>query len=122
MKQDKILSFSIVLLLLLSGKSWSQSNMNFGVNAATGSKWFLPNGKRGLGASVEYVDMLLKHGTIRVNLGYDWFERRFPGVSETKKQDSIRVLGINGYNISFIPIRIGYQHFLFKDAAFVYAE
>lgn len=46
----------------------------------------------------------------------------FKGIDPRVLQDSLKGLGLNGYDISLVPIRVGYQHFLFKNAAFVFAE
>lgn len=113
----------LLFLFFASDKSWSQATINMGLNIGAGSKGFFPNGKGGLGGSVEYVGMLWKQGGVRVYAGYDWFDQRQPkNIDPQVLSDSMIHYPSLFKDISVLPLRMGYQQFLFKDAAFVYAE
>ncbi len=112
----------VFALLLFSHAAWTQSSISIGPSISSGTKSFPPNGRLGLGGSVEYAGYLFKGGAIRVYTSYDHFAHNFPKLDHRLLQDTIRKMGIYGYAISLIPIRVGYQQYLYKDAAFVYAE
>ncbi len=123
MRLKKLYSRCLVFpLLLFFHAAWTQSSISVGPSISSGTKSFPPNGRIGFGGSVEYTTYLLKNGSLRLYAGYDHFAHNFPKLDPRVLQDSIRVIGIYGYDISLIPIRVGYQQCLYKDAAFVYAE
>jgi hypothetical protein len=109
-------------LLVLSGSGWTQSSLTIGPTVSSGTKSFPLNGRFGYVGSLQYSLTLTKQSSIRLYTGYDRFEHNFPGIDPTVIRDSVPILGINGYDISLMPLRTGYQHYLFKDAVFVYAE
>ena len=113
----KVFITSILFLVACHCGATAQQSLSLGLDAGIGNKLFLPNGKRGLGIDAEYLNRFLKQAGIRASIGYMWFDRRFPGVDEALKQDSIKGLGVNGYHIILVPVRVGYQQFLFKTRA-----
>jgi hypothetical protein len=114
--------YFIFFLLVLSGTAWTQSSFTVGPTVSSGTKLFPLNGRTGLGVSLEYAAPLSKQGSIRLYAGYDRFEHNFKGIDARVLQDSIVKMGINGYDVSFVPLRVGYMHFLLTNAAFVYVE
>ena len=61
--------------------------------------------KPGLGISAEYLARVFPKGGIRVYAGYNHFNK------------------IDNYSdLNILPIRAGYQHFLYSDNLFVYGE
>ena len=112
----------MILLFLFQYNLLAQNSLSIGPEISSRTKSFPVNGGLGFGGSLEYVCHKFKHGGIRSYAGYGWFAHRFPNIDPRVIQDSIAHMGINGYDVSILPIRIGYQHFLYKDAAYVYAE
>jgi hypothetical protein len=101
----------------------AQSFLKIGPSVSAGTKTFPLNGRFGLGFSLEYERSLHRHGNLTVSTGYTWFNQRFPGIRDSRTfQDSVLRLGVNGSDMSFIPIRIGYQRFFYKKAAFALGQ
>jgi hypothetical protein len=112
-----------LLTIILNHESWSQQTISIGMNAGVRGERYDTRGRLGLGGSVEYVNHLTKLGGVRVYVGYDWFKNRLPkNIDEFTLRDSLARFPFAAHDLSFIPLRIGYQQFVFKDAAFVYAE
>jgi hypothetical protein len=103
-------------------KSGAQSSIVLGPQISNGTKSFPTNGKLGLGGSVEYVKQIFKKAGIRFNAGFDGFKQRFPYVDNRTVQDSILVAGFKGYSSGYLPIRIGFEYFIFDGAAFIYSD
>lgn len=123
MKSNKFSPAGLIFFLLLfCHAGWTQSSINIGTAISSGTKSLPPNGRLGLGGSIEYSGHLFKGANIRGYIGYDYFAHNFPKLDTRLLQDTIAVLGIYGYAISLMPIRIGYEQYVFKEAAFVYAE
>ena len=114
--------YFVFFLLVLSSTASTQTSLTVGPTVSSGTKSFPPNGRFGLGGSLEYTVPLSQQASFRLYAGYDRFEHNFTGIDQRVLQDSLYVLGINGYDNSLVPLRVGYQHFILNDAAFVYAE
>ena len=106
-------------LTILSYNSQSQNSLNMGANLSAGNVGFPIDGKRGLGANLEYTRTISPNGVLRSYLGYDWFQYRSTVRNWRIIQDSVDVKGLG---MSLIPIRLGYQHFVIANTGFVYAE
>jgi hypothetical protein len=80
-------------------------------------------GRFGLGGSLEYVNHLTNRGGIRLYAGYDYFKNKLlKNIDEYTLRDTLARFPAAILDVSFIPVRIGYQQHLFKGASFVYAE
>lgn len=118
----KMLLLFFLCISVLIPTSLAQNVLNFGTNISSGSRLFPLNGRLGLGASLEYTHKVFKNGHLRGYLAYDRFAHKVVGRDPRVVQDSILRMGIDGHYISFIPLRVGYQQFVFKDQLFLYAE
>jgi hypothetical protein len=53
-------------------------------------------------------------------VGYDYFKNRYP---KSASEDSLFKLEASGRGTdTLLPVRVGYEHFLYKNAAFLYGE
>lgn len=53
-------------------------------------------------------------------MGYDYFKNRYP---KSASEDSLFKLEASGRGTdTLLPVRVGYEHFLYKNAAFLYGE
>lgn len=112
--------YLILFFILIPYKSRTPNFISIGPAISAGSKSFPINGQLGLGGSIEYVRSISAHGAVRLYAGYDYFKHRFP---ESGSQDSLLNLEAAGYGTNtLLPIRIGYQHFLYKNVSFLYGE
>lgn len=114
-------AYLFFIFILLYHKSFTQNFISIGPAISSGSKAFPTNGQRGFGGSIEYVHELSPHGGgVRIFIGYDYFKHRYP---ESASQDSLIKLESIGFGTNtLLPIRFGYQYFLFKDVSFLYGE
>lgn len=113
----------IFLLCCVQHQLQSQPTFNAGVNTGAGNSGFLQGGKFGLGGSLEYVAMVGKKGGVRLYAGYDWFNQNQPkNIDPQVLRDSMQKYPYLFRDKSALPLRVGYQQFLFGNAAFVYGE
>ncbi|MGI8636277.1 MAG: hypothetical protein ACR2KZ_12830 [Segetibacter sp.] len=112
--------FFIIFLILIQYQASSQNFISIGPTISAGSKSFPINGRLGVGGSLEFVHGITTHGGVRVYLGYDYFKHKYP---KGASHDSLVGLEAMGWGTNtFLPIRVGYQYFLFRDATFFYGE
>lgn len=115
--------FIAILCFQKPAGSFAQSAINFEANVSSGSKYFMENGKRGFGAGISLEKHVFRQGALRGFVGFDWFERRWTAdITGPHRQDSIKVLGLFGYDISFLPVRFGYEQYVLKNTGFLSAE
>ena len=117
--------FVCVLMMgfALCGSAYAQSTLNMGLNVSTGFKGFEPNGKRGTGANMEYIHPLWKNGGVRASVGYEWFDYRRPkNIPYRIWLDSLIQHPTRFQDISFLPVRIGFEQFIFQEYACLFAE
>lgn len=121
MKSFKNFKLYLLLIFILTQNiSWSQNFISIGPAISSGSSSFPINGRLGFGGSIEFVHSISVHGGVRLYAGYDYFKNRFP---KSGSQDSLLRLEAAGYGTNtLLPIRVGYQHFLYKNIAFLYGE
>jgi hypothetical protein len=100
----------------------AQTTITIGPSIAAGTNTFPENGRLGLGFTLQCLRALHPNGSLVTSTSYMWFNQRFPGVDSRTVLDSIPKIGLNGYDISFIPFTVGYKRFVFRQAAFLSAE
>jgi hypothetical protein len=112
----------ILLQLINSPELKGQSALSIGPSIAAGTSTFPEDGRLGLGFTFQYFPALHRAGKLTFSTGYTWFDQRFPVVDYRTLRDSILKMGLNGYDISFIPVTVGYQRFVYRQAVFLSAE
>jgi hypothetical protein len=112
----------ILLQLINSPELKGQSALSIGPLIAAGTSTFPENGRLALGFTFQYSPALHRAGNLTFSTGYMWFDQRFLRVDYRTLRDSILKMGVNGYDISFIPVTVGYQRFVYRQAVFLSAE
>ena len=101
----KKILFSISILLFISCTVAAQNTFTVGPEISIGGQQFEKGKKIGVGFSGEYMAKIFPKGDLRIYAGYSHFEAQ------------------NGRSKNnFIPVRAGYQHFLYSDNLFAYGE
>ena len=99
----------VVISILFLFQAQAQRSIAVGLHGNAGNKAFIGNG--GYGADLSVLWPVAPNGAIRFHLAYD----RFP-----------KAIGLIGSNddqvISFVPVQIGYQQFLYSDNVFMYGQ
>src|SRR5688572_13659603 len=99
-KMIKVFFLSFLFLNYLFNDSYAQNALNFGPTLNSGTKSFPLNGRFGFGGSVEYTRGILKSGHIRGYLAYDRFPHKLTNSDSRIVQDSMLVMGMDGYHLS----------------------
>jgi hypothetical protein len=95
----------LLFILFISLSVPAQNTITAGPELNAGGKQFEDAKKTGVGFSIEYLAKAFAKGGIRVYTAYNHFPHQY---------------GNNKFN--FIPLRAGYEHFIYSDNLFVYAE
>jgi hypothetical protein len=116
----KLQQLSFTIVLLLAGNCLTAQNaLLFGVDVNGGTKSFPVNNRLGVGGKFAFRHQLGTHDDIRFSIGYDWFKHNTSGLSAYQLQDSLLKYGIDRV---VIPVRVGYDRYLIKNALFAFAE
>lgn len=117
---EKARNYLILIFILIQYAAWTQNFISIGPVISSGSKSFPINGRLGAGGSIEYARNISAQGAVRFYMAYDYFKHRFSG---SGSEDSLLMLEKVGLGTNtLLPVRVGYQHFLYKNVAFLYAE
>src|SRR5436305_1943464 len=92
-------------LLFFSIISFSQNSFSIGPEISFGNNSFKSDGGIGIGGSIEFVFKVSNINAIRLYSGYDNFH-----YYKSQYQD-----------VSFLPVRIGYQHFFKNESLNIFA-
>jgi hypothetical protein len=98
-------NYFLFSFLCISFSIHAQITVTLGPELTIGDGQFEDGHKVGVGVSAEYMAKVFPKGGIRVYTAYN----RFPSQAGIEK-------------VHFIPIRVGYEHFLYSDNLFVYGE
>jgi hypothetical protein len=114
MKKITLTLFGFVLILT----AHAQNYVSLGPTLSQGNKRFPIHAKTGIGLGLSGYLELHRSGGLRGSIAYDFFHQR----SFKNSPDTLRTLGYHGSNLSFIPLKVGYQQFLFRKELFVFSS
>lgn len=115
-------SYGFLLLLMLSlitHKTIAQNSLSAGASISKGTNSFPLHNRFGLGATLLFRHQLSKQGSLRFSVSYDHFSHSTSGLTRYEISDSLLVFGKDR---TIIPIRVGYDHYIWNNNLFVFAE